>query len=42
MSEVHIKDNESLDSALKRLNAAAPKPVSFLISGRRNIIRVQA
>ena len=29
MAEVHVKENESLDSALKRLSAVALRPAFF-------------
>ena len=35
MSEVHVKEGESLDSALKRLREAAPRQASWLKCGER-------
>ena len=42
MSEVRVRENESLESALKRFNAAAPSPECWPRSGSVSTTRVPA
>ena len=38
MSEIHVKENESLESALKRFKRSCAKAASFRRSRRENIM----